>query len=444
MQHFFPCVDCSSVVIKGDVSYHPAQINWMYFMQRYRILALTALGSGLEYYDFVIYALTARYISETFFAPGDPFSNLLKTLLLFAGGYLARPLGGLIFGSLGDKYGRKKTFTQAILLMAIATVAIALLPGYQTLGGISTFLLVLFRLLQGLSQGAELPGALTFIYEHAPQNQRGLMTSLVTMGVGIGSMLGTLVYFLLHQLFNNAQMQQFGWRCAFLLGGVTAFLSYLIRRHTSETPLFTEQKAQVHHQPLNELIRSNWRQVIIGIGITLFSGSYITYYLFLPDYLVHDLHFNEQSVYLAITAGLAWSALLLPIMGSLGDRIGSVNLLKIAVLLLIPGTSLLFLLSHASGAGALWGFVLLYQLCVACLSSCFPVLLAGLFPTLTRYSGVALAYNCALAGAAFFPLLTSYLAKHGHWANAAPWLLSMLAMISLFALINYPAMDNKS
>jgi MFS transporter, MHS family, proline/betaine transporter len=398
-----------------------------------RLILLTATSSGLEYYDFVIYALASRYISQTFFPSHTPWLNLLNTLLIFATGYLVRPLGGLIFGSLGDRFGRKKSFTSAVLLMSAATFGIALLPGYQQWGVMSSVMLALLRIAQGISQGAELPGALTFMYEHANTTKRGFETSLITSGVGVGSMLGLLVYFILHSQFSEAQMQSFAWRIAFVLGGAVALFSYLLRRYTLETPLFKAQSISPTHQPIKLLFTQYWRQIFIGFGITVFAGSFIIYFLFLPNYLHQYYGFDRKLVYLLSTIGMAWSALLLPVFGYLSDRVGSHWQMRMSTGLLALLLPALFYLLSWQTTGALVLFVFIYQTSIAAMASCYPFLLARLFPTEVRYTGVAITYNTAFAVAGFAPLIIAFMIRGFHSAVAVPWFLSALALVSFFA-----------
>lgn len=406
-------------------------------MQKFRLLILTVIGSGLEYYDFVIYALSAHYISQTFFPGGAPWLDLFKTLFIFATGYIVRPIGGMIFGSLGDRFGRKKSFTTAILLMALATLGIAILPSYAHWGIASAVLLALFRVLQGISQGAELPGALTFMFEHADQKQRGFLTSVVTSGVGLGAMLGSFVYFILHGMFTEVQMQAYAWRFAFVIGGMVAIFSYLLRRYTLESPLFAGVTIADDHQPLRQLIKTHRREVLTGIGLTLFAGCFIIYFLFIPQYLQQYFHYDPKLVYLLTTLGLGWSALLLPVCGRLSDTIGSQQQMRLSLASMVIGAPLMFYSLHWQNTAALIIFIFLYQTSTACLAACYPFLLANLFPTEVRYSGTALTYNTAFAIAGFTPLITAGLLHRFDSAMVIPLFFSGLALLSFIAVSLY-------
>ena len=157
-------------------------------MSKFKVTLLTSLGAGFEYYDFVIYALLANHLSILFFANEDALSGVLKTFAVFAIGYVVRPLGGLLFGSQGDRFGRKKNFIVTLFLMAIATTAIGLLPTYQQIGISASLLLILFRTIQGIAYGAEMPGAITFITEHSKAHYRGFHCSMMFLSVALGTL----------------------------------------------------------------------------------------------------------------------------------------------------------------------------------------------------------------------------------------------------------------
>ena len=175
-------------------------------VSRWKLITLSALGSGLEYYDFVIYVMLTPYISRVFFPADDHAAAVIATLGIFAVGYVARPFGGIVFGHLGDRYGRKQSFTISIMLMAFATLLIGLLPGHFSWGITSSLLLLGCRIAQGIAQGAEIPGAITFLTEHAPAHSRGLWAGLLFSGIGIGAALAALVSSVLTSYLHQYQM----------------------------------------------------------------------------------------------------------------------------------------------------------------------------------------------------------------------------------------------
>lgn len=406
-------------------------------MSKWRLVFLTALGSGLEYYDFVIYALAVQYLSHTFFPQGSEWVGLLKSLAVFATGYVARPLGALIFGSIGDRFGRKKSFTAAVFLMAVATLSIALLPGYQSLGVLSPILLTLCRILQGISQGAELSGAFTFIYEHSEGKRPAWYISLVNSGVGVGSLLGSLAFLVLHVFFSEQQMLDYAWRIAFFLGGSIGFCSYFLRRYASETSLFAEQKDPERQQPIETLFKEHKLSLIIGVGFIVFPASFIIYFLFLPSYLAKFYHYDPDFVYLSTSVGFLWSTLLMPCCGLVADKVSPLRQLFIVCVLASMVLPVLFCLPMLESKVALIAFVLIYQSLIAVACACYGPLLATTFPTKVRYSGVALSYNLAFALAGFAPLVITELLAKTSVVLMPGFFLSGLALISAGSVFCY-------
>lgn len=383
-------------------------------MQNKRFLMLsTSLGSALEYYDFVIFMMFSAYIGANFFPNSSVFISRLETLSLFTVGYLARPIGGMLFGHLGDKYGRKAYFTNAIMLMALTTTCIALLPGYQTIGAFGAIILCVLRVLQGIAQGAELPGAFTFISEHSTQEKRGWHCGLVTMSVGFGASFSSLISYLLIAHLSHEHMLSFGWRLPFFLGGMIGFLGYFIRKKTQETPHFLKQQTPPK-SPLIELLRNYPKQIIQGISLSLFAACFIIFALYLPTYLHEYFQYSTQSVVLAFTLSATWSSILIPIFGALSDRMGRQPLLLTTTLAVTLTLFLLFKIVSFQNTFALYSFMFTYQFIIAILAACYPAMLAELFPTNVRYSGVAFCYNTSFSLASMIPLIATSLLHMTH------------------------------
>lgn len=401
-------------------------------MKQSKTTILTSIGAALEYYDFVIYAMLASTISQLFFPGSDYLVGILKTFGVFAIGYLVRPLGGVLFGYLGDRYGRKSTFLLSISLMAFATLAIGLLPNYSQIGISATLLLIGLRIIQGMSFGAELPGAITFITEHAEREHRGLHCSFMFFGVGMGAMLSALINYVLTSHLTTQQMLAWGWRIPFLYGGLLAIIGFMMRRHLEETPLFHRNESIV---PLKILLTNYRVELLRGIGITLFPACFIIMNLYFPAYAKHFYHYSSAQIYLAMTVGLLWSTLLLPLCGQISDIVGRKTLmLNTTVIALLSLTPLFYLLKFESNA-VLFSFMLIYQTFIAILASCYPSMLAEAFPTRVRYTGVAICYNVALAFAGLMPVLSSYLLRIYNHPYSASVLLSIIGLGTLFAIV---------
>ena len=399
----------------------------------------TTIGASLEYYDFVIYAYLASYISVSFFPAGAPIVGLIQTFAVFALGYFARPVGGLIFGSLGDRIGRKRTFLITIALMASSTLAIGILPSYSQMGLAATGLLILLRLIQGLSLSGELAGGITLLSEHSQQGQRGWTCGLLYFGVSLGGVLASLLITLMTQLFSHQQMLTWGWRIPFIIGGLLGIVGFYFRRYTEESPLFLQQqKSGLSSAPIIELFKLYWRQLLTGFGLTLFPASLIMFCLFIPSYLHQQFGVPLNSVFLPLTIGLLWSAVCIPVFGRLSDRLGRSTLMLIGVVLICLGSGFLFALLRSPSALSILSFLLILQTITALLAACYPSMLAELFPTAHRFTGVAVCYNITFAVASLTPMIAARVIKF----TGSPWsviyVLMSTALLCLITLLIVP------
>lgn len=396
---------------------------------------LSSLGAGLEYYDFIIYGMMAEQLSSLFFAGDEAWLGLIKTFAIFAVGYFARPLGGIFFGLIGDTFGRKKTFLYVMFLMAVATFGIGLLPTYAQIGTAAPCLLVVLRLLQGLSVGAEIPGAITVVCEHAQKQKQGVYTGIVLAGTSIGAMLASLVLYLISGAFTGEQVMSWAWRLPFLFGGGLAVVNYYIRKHLQETPEFTLMEQQAPSQkalkePLLCLIRSHCLQLFQGVGLTLFVSSLVITGLYLPTYLNVHFGYSLSDVYLALLWSMIWSAAILPFCGRFADSNDKVRILALTAVAFAVCAIPLFALLTLHSYSALLLFMLVYQSFIALASSCYFPLLAALFPTKVRFTGIAASYNFAYSAMATLPIVLTALIRFSGTPNSLIWVLVACALIT--------------
>lgn len=378
-------------------------------------LVLTSIGAALEYYDFAIYALLAPYISRAFFPQSDQYTALIETFVIFATGYISRPIGGIIFGMLGDKTGRKKTFVVSILMMAISTLLMGIIPTYNTLGITASVLLLILRIMQGMSFGAEMPGAVTFLSEHSQKQSRALNSGILVSSVGIGVALGSIITYALNLMMTKENLYEWGWRIPFLIGGMLAIIAFLIRKHTQETPHFL--KLSPIKNSMLELCRNYKTKIVLGIGIMLFPSCFVVFFLSIPAYLKNVFGYSYTNIYLVITIGYLWSSLLLPFFGYLSDRISRKRVLLVLLACFMVVGLPFFNILKIYSAMSLVCFVLLYQTIVAAGASSYFALLVESFPTSVRFTGVALCYNLSYVLASLIPIATNYVYKITHNHN---------------------------
>lgn len=368
--------------------------------QDYKTLSLAALGGALEFYDFIIFVFFAVVIGELFFPADIPeWLRQFQTFGIFAAGYLARPLGGIIMAHFGDLIGRKRMFTLSIIMMALPTLLIGLLPTYAVLGIAAPLLLLLLRILQGAAIGGEVPGAWVFVAEHVPARRIGVACGTLTAGLTAGILLGSLVATAINRGMSPSEVSDWGWRLAFVLGGVFGIVAMYLRRWLHETPVFAEMqanKALAEELPLKTVLRSHKGSVVISMLLTwLLSAGIVVVILMTPTYLqkVHGISPAD-----ALTANsLAILALTLGciVYGRLIDALGSGPTFMLGSLLL-AGASYAFYHGLASDTSQLVPLYVLASFAVGIVGA-VPYVMVNAFPAVVRFSGLSFSYNVAYA-----------------------------------------------
>lgn len=366
----------------------------------YRTMALAALGGALEFYDFVIYVFFASVLGQLFFPTDMPdWLRLLQTFGIFAAGYLARPLGGILIAHFGDLLGRKRMFTLSIFLMAVPTLAIGLLPTYATIGIAAPLLLLLMRLLQGAAIGGEVPGAWVFVSEHVPIQRFGFAIGSLTAGLTVGILLGSLMAGAINTVYAPEAVAAYAWRIPFIIGGAFGLVSVYLRRFLEETPVFKElsaRRALARELPLKTILREHRGATVLAIGLTwVLSAGIVVVILFTPTYLQQlykipaalALQANSLAT-LTLTAGCLFY-------GWANDRFGTrpTMLAGFGALLMgsyafymgLPGTPASLLISYGL-TGFLVGVVTMV-----------PIVAVRSFPPEVRFSGLSFSYNVSYA-----------------------------------------------
>ncbi len=364
----------------------------------YRTLILSALGGALEFYDFVIFVFFAAVIGKLFFPHDMPdWLRQLQTFGIFAAGYLARPLGGIVMAHFGDTLGRKQMFMLSILLMSLPTLAIGLLPTYAAIGIWAPLLLLLLRILQGAAIGGEVPGAWVFVSEHVEARHVGMACGILTAGLTGGILLGSLVATFVNQHYSPEELLASGWRAPFILGGLFGLISVWLRQWLHETPVFREMQEMQRlaaELPLKAVVRDHRSSVILTMAMTWLLSAAIVVMILMTPVLVQKLYAIPAVV--ALKAGsIATLTLSMGCIffGALADRIGAGRVLVVGSAVL-GATSMLFYRSVTpDNIDALYGLCGFFVGVIGVV----PSVAVRAFPPEVRFSGLSFSYNVAYA-----------------------------------------------
>lgn len=368
--------------------------------QDYKTLVLAALGGALEFYDFIIYVFFAVAIGKLFFPADMPeWLRMIQTFGIFAAGYLARPLGGIIMAHFGDLAGRKRMFMLSIVLMTVPTLAIGLLPTYQSVGILAPILLLLFRVMQGAAVGGEVPGAWVFVSEHVPQKHVGFACGVLTAGLTFGILLGSLVALAINRTYSPEELLAEGWRVPFIIGGVFGFIAFWLRQWLHETPVFREMEAKqalAKEMPLKKVLREHGNSVVLTMMMTWLLSAAIVVMILMTPPLFQKLFMVPADVTLMANsiAILTLSAGCI-IFGMLADRFGSGRVLAAGCVVL--GISSLVLYQQVAQStehiNVLYGFCGFFVGVIGVV----PSTAVKAFPPVVRFSGLSFGYNVAYA-----------------------------------------------
>ncbi|WP_263357228.1 MFS transporter [Acidicapsa ligni] len=361
---------------------------------------LASIGGALEFYDFVIFVFFTAVIGKLFFAANLPdWVRQLQTFGIFAVGYIVRPLGGIVMAHPGDTLGRKRVFTLSILLMAFPTLIIGLVPTYRSIGIGAPLLLLVMRVLQGMAIGGEAPGGWVFVAEHAPAHRTGLGIGLLTSGLSFGILIGSLVTTLMHLFLSPEQILAGFWRLPFLLGGVLGFFGLILRRKLQETPVFEEIRTQAQARrelPLWVILRTSPRAVVASFaGTWVLTAGILVVILMTPTLLQNVFRLNADKIQIANLAGTAALVVSTTVIGMAVDRYGLKRLAIPSMAFLALSTyALYFAAMHAPGA-----ILPLYILAGFGAGAVVltPIAMVNAFPPLVRFTGVSFSYNIAYA-----------------------------------------------
>ncbi|MEZ5691141.1 MAG: MFS transporter [Rickettsiales bacterium] len=406
-----------------------------------KVVASGMIGNGLEWYDYALYGQMAWLLARLFFPEGDEAVQLLATFGVFAAGFIVRPLGAILFGWMGDRYGRKTAMVVAVLMMAIPTGCIGLLPTYKDIGLWAPILLTIIRLLQGLSLGGEFAGSITYIVEHAPENKRGWAGSASLVSLILGFLLGSLVVNTSINLMGNEVFENWGWRIPFLAGIVIGLVGFYIRRHCEESPVYEEAKQEnnISQTPVREAITKHPWQMLQGF--TIYMTVTMPFYLVAVYFItfsqkigvseVKSLNFNIYNMLAMLFS--------MPLSAWISDYIGRKKIMIVSCVAMFLVTPLLF--TQFTNGNSIF-MIGMSQFILAFILGIYigpvPAMLVEMFPTNIRFTGMAIAYNLAAAlfgGTA--PMICEWLIRTTDSYFSIGWYVMLCNICSLIALYYY-------
>lgn len=404
--------------------------------QTRRAIVAGAIGNIMEWYDFAVYGFFAAILGRQFFPAEDPLSSLLAAFGVFAAGYLMRPFGSIVFGHIGDRVGRKAALTLSVAAMAIPTFLIGVLPTYAQIGAGASALLVVLRLIQGLSVGGECATSTIFLVEQAPAGRRGFLGSWAMFGAIAGILLGSAVGALVLALFGPAAAEFWAWRLPFLLGVVLGIAGLYLRRTLAADAIAPKDRPV--RLPVVEAFSTEWRTIIrvFGLNIVQAVGFYLCF-VYVTTYL-RQVDFISTSKALDInSASMLVLLLMMPVAGLLADRLGRKPVLLVAVTgILVLSYPLFWLMHHPATAMIMLG-QLGFSVLLGLYLGTLPAVVVEVFPRRVRCSAMSISYNAAIGlfgGTA--PMVAVYLIERSHNDLSPAFYLMAMAAVSFAAVLS--------
>lgn len=417
------------------------RLNW-------RAIGAGFTGTVIEYFEFGVYAYMAVLISPIFFPSDDPVASLLATLAVFATSFLMRPVGGIVLGRLGDKFGRKKILMITVIGMGISTAAIGFLPGFDTIGVFAPLLLVLARLAQGFFAGGEVTGAAAFVIESAPEGRRGMSAAFVPAGAALGGALAAITAGITTVSVGAENMAAWGWRVPFLAALPLIVVSVWLRRKMVETPAFesAEEQGKTTKSPLRDVLTLHWRDLLRMLGISFgLNVGYWVGLVYMNIYLTQVQGFPQQTVFWMVAVVNVMLAICTPLGGRLSDRIGRKPTLLIGFIgyavLVVPA----MIMMSSGNFTIAWIALAMLAIPFIFVQGASYSAYAELFPTAVRYTGMSLAFNiAAILGGGMMPYLaTALVAATGNPVSPAV-LLIFAGVVSAITLLTIRESAKKS
>ena len=404
-----------------------------------KIVLSSMIGNGLEWFEFALYGNFVAIIGSLFFPASSPMTQLLAAFSVFASGCFMRPVGALLFGYIGDKFGRKKALSTAIIMMSIPTALIGVLPTYEDIGIASTIILVIIRLTQGLSLGGEFSGSIAFLIEHSPKKVRGLSGSTAMVSMNIGILLGLLTGIILKKILTPEQFLSFGWRLPFLMGLLIGFVGFYIRSKLHESPVYIKAKSSGKISIFPAKIICKYYLDKLFIGVALYITVCIPFHaqiIFLKPYMTNILNYTASDAMIVSFVSISVSTILMPLFGYWSDVVGRHKALTYACVGFILLSYPVFWLIHTGNVESACIGGIIFGALVGAYMAPMPATLAELFPTKVRYTGVGLSFNISVAlfGGTLPAIATKAIEFTGNTYFIAFYIIAFCIITFIFAL----------
>ena len=402
-------------------------------------LVAGAFGNVLEWFDFAVFGFLAPVISSQFFPADDRFAGLIKVYGVFAAGYLMRPLGGILFGHIGDRFGRKRALELSILMMALPTFLVGCLPTHAQIGTSAAALLIALRLAQGISVGGELIGSMSYIVEMAPPAKRGLHGSWTLFTAIGGILVGSIAVTLLRGALDADDLASWGWRVPFLFGVVIAGVGIWLRVGLPESEAFeqaSKEDGSDRSPVLRAVTEAGGRIAHVSALLALYATGFYMLFVWMPTYYTDILHPPIPHAYMVNTVSMVLLLVLLPLSGALSDRVGRKPVLLVGMILTALLVYPLFVAVDTSRVAFALAAQLGFAVLIATVQGPMPAYLAEMFPTRIRSSALGISYNITLGllgGTA--PLIATWLISSTGDLAAPAFYLMFLSVVSIIALL---------